>query len=387
MKETILFVDDELNLLQGLQRSLRSKRNEWDMTFVSSPHEAISLMKRQCFDVVVTDMRMPEMDGADLLDEVKKICPRSVRIILSGQAETATIIKSIGSAHQYLSKPCDPELLQATINRASKLRRIMGNHELEHFISQLQSIPSQAQAYDKVKEELASNTPSLEIIANTISEDIGMSTKVLQLTNSSFFGQKSEVTSAQNAVRILGIDLLRRLFEIENVFIRSKDNAISTLDLKRLHERGKSVANFAMRVATLEGVSRSAAVECSNTGLVCRIGCIVLALYALEHNMSNICFNEECQASVEVERKTFGTSHSEIGGYLLGLWGLPKQIVDAASRHHECTSIDDDEFSILKALQIGECLASSTRYQMGESLEGFEIHQQYRDRYLTVLKD
>ncbi len=381
MKETILFVDDDLNLLQGLQRMLRPRRNEWEMTFVASPREALALLTQRCFDVVVTDMRMPEMDGADLLEEVKKICPRSVRIILSGQAEIETIIKSIGSAHQYLSKPCNPELLQATINRASQLRRIMGNTELEQFVSQLQSIPSQPGIYDAVKAELETEQPSIEMISGLIVRDIGMSAKVLQLTNSSFFGEKREVISPKEAVGIIGVDILRKLFFHSNTFSNCEDGQIGGLNLDRLHKRGTSVGNFALRIATIEGLPPLSGEVFSSTGLISRIGCIVLALYMPERHREVLQVGEECQASVDLEMRLFQTSHSEIGGYLLGLWGLPDQIVEAALRHHECKCLDKCDVSILSALQIAEHIASSTGYETGQTQDSMESLARIREKY------
>ena len=87
----ILFVDDEEMVLQGLQRMLRSLRREWDMTFVESGAKALELMAEQPFDVVVSDMLMPGMTGAELLNEVMKRYPRTVRLILSGHADISRL--------------------------------------------------------------------------------------------------------------------------------------------------------------------------------------------------------------------------------------------------------------------------------------------------------
>ena len=82
MSKRILFVDDEPMLLQGLQRSLRSMRQDWEMAFVKGGKEALEAIDKQAFDIVVTDMRMPGMDGAQLLEEVKKRSPQTLRMIL-----------------------------------------------------------------------------------------------------------------------------------------------------------------------------------------------------------------------------------------------------------------------------------------------------------------
>jgi YesN/AraC family two-component response regulator len=127
MNKRILFVDDEPMVLQGLQRSLRTMRMEWETKFATSGPEALEMMAEAPFDVVITDMRMPGMDGAQLLDLVKAKFPRTVRIILSGQSDRETILRSVGPSHQYLSKPCDVDELKPRLNRAFALRDMLGD--------------------------------------------------------------------------------------------------------------------------------------------------------------------------------------------------------------------------------------------------------------------
>src|SRR5262245_37814840 len=97
----ILFVDDEPNVLQGLERMLRSMRHEWEMQFAMSGPAALERLAEQTFDVIVSDMRMPGMTGAQLLTEVSQRHPHIVRIILSGQADQEDILRSVGPTHQY----------------------------------------------------------------------------------------------------------------------------------------------------------------------------------------------------------------------------------------------------------------------------------------------
>src|SRR5580704_15475062 len=117
----ILFVDDEPLILQGLQRMLRGQRREWTMEFAENAEQALAQMEKAAFDVVVSDMRMPGMNGAQLLTEVMRLYPRTIRIILSGHADRDLILQCVGSTHQYLSKPCDPEALKSVIQRAASL--------------------------------------------------------------------------------------------------------------------------------------------------------------------------------------------------------------------------------------------------------------------------
>ncbi|MFQ5649735.1 MAG: response regulator [bacterium] len=107
MSTRILFVDDDANVLRGLRRAMFEMSDEWEMAFANSGKDALSTLEKEGFDVIVSDMRMPEMDGAELLQEVSRRYPHMVRIILSGQADKEAIIKSVQPTHQYLAKPCD----------------------------------------------------------------------------------------------------------------------------------------------------------------------------------------------------------------------------------------------------------------------------------------
>lgn len=114
--KTLLIVDDEPNVLLGLQCQLQPRRNEWDMNFVDGEAKALEFMATHPVDIVVSDQMMPGMDGSQLLNEVVKRHPQTVRIILSGHAEREAVLRLVGPAHQYLSKPCDAdELCKATI--------------------------------------------------------------------------------------------------------------------------------------------------------------------------------------------------------------------------------------------------------------------------------
>src|ERR1039457_5287307 len=99
--KNLLFVDDEPRVLQGLQRQLRVMREEWQMDFVESGLKAIEFLARTPVDVLVTDMIMPGMDGAQLLTAVMKRYPNTVRLVLSGHADREAVLRLVGAAHQY----------------------------------------------------------------------------------------------------------------------------------------------------------------------------------------------------------------------------------------------------------------------------------------------
>lgn len=114
----ILFVDDEQKILDGLRRTLRPLRQEWTPTFANGAAEALHLLETENFDVVVTDMRMPGMDGLELLQQVTTRFPHLLRIVLSGQSELESFVRSSGAAHQYLTKPCSLDELKSALTHS-----------------------------------------------------------------------------------------------------------------------------------------------------------------------------------------------------------------------------------------------------------------------------
>ena len=116
-KMRILFVDDEPHVLAGLRNVFYRERARWDMTFASSGEDALAELAIANFDVVVSDMRMPGIDGLALLDRVKQKSPRTARIMLSGSADKDEVERATASVDELLGKPCDAKTLRLTIER------------------------------------------------------------------------------------------------------------------------------------------------------------------------------------------------------------------------------------------------------------------------------
>ena len=136
--ERILFVDDEPQILRGLARMLRPMRHEWDIDYAENGRDALAKLEAEHFDVIVSDMRMPGMSGAEMLAQVAVDHPSTVRIILSGQAAEDELMQAVNAAHQYLAKPCDPDALKAAIGRATALRDLLREDSLVDVVSTLE---------------------------------------------------------------------------------------------------------------------------------------------------------------------------------------------------------------------------------------------------------
>src|ERR1051325_10408156 len=140
--KSVLFVDDDPNVLAGLRRMLRPLRTEWTTEFLDGGEKALAYMAEHPVDVIVTDMRMPGMDGVQLLEQVVVRHPSAVRIALSGHSDQEMLIKVAGLAHQYLSKPRDTESLKSTVRRSCALRGHFSGDALKRLVARMTSIPS-----------------------------------------------------------------------------------------------------------------------------------------------------------------------------------------------------------------------------------------------------
>ena len=120
MADKILFVDDDANLLSGLQRTLR---RQFDVVTANGPEQALGTLKTQGpFGVIVSDFKMPLMNGVELLGRTAAEWPDTVRILLTGEADTKAAIAAVNEGHVYrfLTKPCPAFSLANALTAAIK---------------------------------------------------------------------------------------------------------------------------------------------------------------------------------------------------------------------------------------------------------------------------
>jgi HD-like signal output (HDOD) protein len=357
-KKRILFVDDESMVLQGLQRMLRPMRNEWDMSFVESGAQALELMAQAPFDVVVSDMRMPGMNGAELLNEVMKRHPKTVRLILSGHADQDLILKCVGSTHQYLAKPCDAETLKSTLLRATALEASLKNERIQKLVAQIDRLPSIPAIYTQIVEKLQDPEAGLDEVGAIISRDIGMTAKILKLVNSAFFGLRREVSGPAEAVAYLGLDTVKSLVLSLHAFSQFEDVKIPGFSLPALWNHSMETASFAKGIAAAEQAEGKLRDECFVAGMLHDAGKLVLACNFTEQYGAVVRLtNEKNFTMLAAEQEVFGATHADVGGYLLGLWGLPVPVVEAIALHHAPAECPAKVFSPLTAVHVADALA------------------------------
>lgn len=352
--KTILFVDDQKNILDGLRRMLRSMRDEWEMLFAESGREALSILKEKPCDVLVSDMRMPEMNGEQLLSQVAEHYPQVVRIVLSGDADKETVLQTTIQAHQYLSKPCDAETLKATVSRACGLRDLLSDPVLRRMVTQVTTLPSLPSLYTKVMAELQSESASLERVGSIIEQDVAMTAKLLQLVNSSFFGFKRQVSRVRDAVPLLGVDVLKSLVLSVGIFSQFQNKTLlHGMSIDAVSEHSMRVANYAKLIAISQKVDRVDQDHSFLAGILHDLGKLILwTSFPNEYveALSTVA-REGCSIS-EAEVRHFHASHEQVAAYLLGLWGFADAVVEAVAFHHHPGSLPLKRFTPLTAVHV-----------------------------------
>jgi len=353
----VLFVDDEVPVLESLRARLHRMRGRFEMEFVEGGTQALEAFERKPFDILVTDIRMPGMDGAQLMHAVCERWPQTVRIALSGFAELKQSMRLVPLAHQFLSKPCEPQHLEGVIQRCLSLRELLSSTELRAAVGRFQRLPTLPGTYAKLEPVLEREDSSAQEVAQVIAGDSVIVAKVLQLVNSAFFRLPRRVTNVAQAVAYLGFKSVRNLVLSAEVFASwSRESRGSVVDFERLQGHVHSVAAVSHSLTAFMPIADDSMLA----GLLHDIGYWVLAQQCPEllEAALDLAIKRGVPMS-QAERELIGASHAEIGAYLLGIWGLPYSIVEAVANHHDPERVAQSELDVLAALMLASTLAGS----------------------------
>jgi HD-like signal output (HDOD) protein/CheY-like chemotaxis protein len=338
MEKRILFVDDEPGVLDGLRNVLRGRRKQWDMVFACGGPAGLEEIERAPFDVVVSDMRMPRIDGATLLTRVRELRPETVRIVLSGQSDRETALRSVFVAHQFLAKPCEAQAVAETIARACALKELLSEDALRAAAGDISSLPPAPGVYFALNEVLANPSSSIHDAAAVVARDVGLTAKILQVVNSAFFGLMRKVTTVNEAAALLGTATLRSLALSLRAF--PSPAGVSEQKLKSLQRHSLLTASIA-RIVVPDKRSKDAAFI---AGMLHDIGCLVPTRAGGVVGSADDAFPE--------------TSHARLGAYLLGIWGLPHAVLEAVAHHDAPMAVEHTGFDTLDAVYIASTIAT-----------------------------
>lgn len=355
----VLFVDDETALLDGLRGRLRHLRSRWQMVFVENGARAIAELELSPVDVIVADMRMPGIDGAQLLTQVRERWPGVVRVVLSGYAEEQQTARLLSIAHQYISKPCDVRVLENVVERCLRLQELLADPALRATVGRLGYLPTAPRTYTRLQQLIQRSDVAVSEVAELVYEDPAICVKVLQVVNSAFFRLARRITNIEEAISYLGVNAIRTLvMSAEVVSLWQASSAVEGFEPEALQGRAQRVAAAACALAEGEEMQDEALLA----GLFHNIGHWVLLQESpgrLEQAVK-LARTERLPLD-QAERRVLGASHAEVGAYLLGLWGLPHPVIEAVAFQHCPERVGQAQYDVLAVLVIAEHFSGVAR--------------------------
>jgi HD-like signal output (HDOD) protein len=302
------------------------------MVFALGGPQGLVEVEGSKFDVVVTDMRMPVIDGAALLTRVKELQPHAVRLVLSGQTDPQTALKSVFTAHQFLAKPCDIEKLRSVVKRCCDLNALLAADELKSLAGDVSMLPAAPTTYLAISRALTNPNSSIGDVARIVEREPTLCAKVLQVVNSAFFGLPRAVSSVSQAATYLGTLALRDLSLAMEALssVQPNKSTLTAASHAAFQLNALSVGLLARRWFVAE---RRKADDAFVAGMLRDMGHLVLATRP---------------------RGEPGESeqHAALSAYLLGLWGIPHTVLEAVAFHEHPEGVEHEGLEVMDVVQL-----------------------------------
>jgi len=355
-----LFVDDEPPVLNLLQVLCRQADPNWEPVFVAGGALAVRLLAEKPFDAVVSDMRMPEMNGAELLEHVRDHHPRTFRLVLSGHVDQPLTIRSLSAAHQYQAKPFKFPILQSLLARVFALERFVPDPTLQAAIGRTYRLPTPAAFHARFGRELSSLGTMAEGLGGLAAHDVALTAKLLQLVNSAFFGAARTVLTANEAAQVLGVGVLRTLGATKQAFWGQGADQLTDFPLENIVKHSVATGLRASRIMSLERGQADAVKIALTAGVLHDVGKLALVVAVPELYRQAVLYGlSEGVSESRAERAVIGATHAQVGAYLHGLLGIPDPIVEVVAWHHEPRERIAAGFGPLTAVHVANSVESS----------------------------
>lgn len=316
----MLAVDDEPHVVDGLRKALHPFRASWTLETATSGEEALKRLEGGGFDALITDARMPGMDGEALLKAVIERWPGLLRVVLSGEVTHGTFERLHLLAHQMVAKPVDAASLYWRIDEALLARERLITPGLQALVLRSSALPSLPPTFAAVQRLSATAEATLTQFVDAVEADGAVCATVLKVVNSAWFGLSSRVSSLREAVRMLGVRMLCDVVLAAQVF--GGNGPV----LERLRRDA---------VQRLRAVPPGSSDVASTAAVLMDVGQLVLLLHAPETFLIIERAVEEGAERHAEERRHFGASSAVVGAALIESWGLPGELVDALCPREE----------------------------------------------------
>jgi putative nucleotidyltransferase with HDIG domain len=355
MKKQILFVGEDQQLGQEFENT--DVAGEWSVLLARTNAEALELTGLNRFDVVVADTQLAEIYGVDFLDKILSCQPRALRIVLSEIADVQQTMHCVGRMHHHLAKPCNVRTLRNALKETLALEAWLPSEALQGLIARMRYLPSPPTVYFQIASAMQSDHATVESVGEIIAQDPAVTAKVLQLANSAVFGLHLQVAHPAQAVSYLGMETTQALVLLAHTFAPFLHMELAGFSVESLWRHSVATGQMARQIARRENSGSKVGDQAFAAGLLHDIGKLLFAANMPEPFGQVLALARAQKRTIwETEIQVMGTCHAEVGACMLGIWGLPKPIVEAVALHHYPERLAERTFSPLTAVHVASVL-------------------------------
>lgn len=327
----ILIVDDEVQILKALVRLFMD--TDYEIVTAESGAAALEILEHEQFNMIMSDMKMPYMDGYELLSKVKEFYPKTVRIILSGYSEEKVVFQALQKniAKLYVFKPWKNDELLQIVTQLMETEEILKNTNLLNFINNIENLPTINSSYQRII-NLINEETDISSISSEIEADISISAKILNIANSAYYGSKTG--SVKQAISYIGLDNTKKLVLTTSI-IETMNEQKETQEMIKIIWNHSFLSNRLLAFLYEKYLDKRIPDLYTHAALLHDIGKVFFLKYYYEDYTKLLLKANTDKANIsKLEKEAFEVSHNEAGAYLLEWWGFPFPIIEAALYHH-----------------------------------------------------
>lgn len=349
----VLFVDDESRVLEQWQR-IMAQRVDCAADFALGADAAQAYLETERYDVVVSDLRMPKMDGAALLQVVSERQPDAWRVILSNEADIDATVRTVAVAHRSLFKPCEAAALFDLLDHAERRASLLDRARVRGVLGGAGPLPIVPEIYAELMLAISNSDVTLREICRIVERDGVVSAKVLHMVNSAFFGLRQSVSSLEQAISLLGLNALRAIVLSEEIFCAFRTTIpAAKFSLPALQAHATLTAQIARKLMP----NRQLGDEAFTAALLHDVGKVLLASRLPDSFCAMLDLAHDRGVPVYEVEAEVGVTHAHVGAYLFELWGLPFSLVSAVATHHSPERLRGTQLDVPAAVYIANALA------------------------------
>jgi putative nucleotidyltransferase with HDIG domain len=353
----ILFVLDNPVRTQELLALFHEVAPERPVEVTANEKDALAAIEKADFEMIFVELSGGALAGTRFLNEVWKARPKIVRFLLGSDVDADLLVTCVLGAHHLVRAPFDANAVRGALERADSINQLIRNERIQSLVSRMRTLPSRPSLYMEVMRELRSTNASANMVGDLVSKDLAISSKLIQVVNSAFYGLQQHVSDPAAAVLLLGLETTSSLVLSIEAFARFDKVKPLYFSMDKVWRHCQTVANSAKQIAELLNNDPEVARHAYTAGLLHDIGKLALALNFEDQYHGALKLAEKQKISpCEVESQVFGATHAEAGAYLLCLWGLPLQVVEAVLGHHYPAGSVGKKFTAATALHLAESL-------------------------------